>query len=75
MLVQHARLCRRHRRLKTHTAWRYDVLERGRYLWTSHHGRQFLRDREGTLDVSPPPCRRRIADRHLMAVSDTSDDP
>ncbi|MGI9155361.1 MAG: hypothetical protein ACR2FG_01785, partial [Marmoricola sp.] len=51
-----APLCRRHHRLKTHAAWGYTVLERGTYLWTSPHGYQFLRDHEGTLDVS--------ADRH-----------
>ncbi len=54
-----APLCRRHHRLKTHTAWRYTVVERGTYLWTSPHGYQFLRDHHGTLDVSrdrrPPP--------------------
>ncbi len=47
-----APLCRRHHRLKTHTAWRYTVVERGTYLWTSPHGYQFLRDHQGTLDVS-----------------------
>jgi hypothetical protein len=29
------------------------MLEPGSYLWTSPHGYQFLRDTEGTLDVSP----------------------
>jgi hypothetical protein len=47
-----APLCRRHHRLKTHTAWGYTVLERGTYLWTSPHRYQFLRDHTGTLDVS-----------------------
>jgi hypothetical protein len=58
-----APLCRRHHRLKTHGAWSYTPLERGSYLWTSPHGYAFLRDHEGTLDVSrdrgprgvPPP--------------------
>jgi hypothetical protein len=48
-----APLCRRHHRLKTHSPWRYLVLDPGTYLWTSPHGYQFLRDRSGTLDVSP----------------------
>jgi hypothetical protein len=64
-----ARLCRRHHRLKTHTAWRYVVLERGSYLWTSPHGYQFLRDRDGTLDVTPADDRKRAAVRgniHLV---------
>ena len=29
------------------------VLDPGTYLWTTPHGYQFLRDRTGTLDVSP----------------------
>ncbi|RYU15694.1 HNH endonuclease signature motif containing protein [Nocardioides iriomotensis] len=65
-----ARLCRRHHRLKTHTAWRYTVLERGSYLWTSPHGLGFLRDRTGTIDVTPPdrPSGRHAG--HLLVVSD-----
>jgi 5-methylcytosine-specific restriction endonuclease McrA len=47
-----APLCRRHHRLKTHTSWTYTMLEPGSYLWSSPHGYQFLRDTEGTLDVS-----------------------
>jgi hypothetical protein len=70
-----ARLCRRHHRLKTHTAWHYDVLERGSYLWTSPHGLRFLRDREGTRNVTPEPGPRRPStDRttagHLLLVPD-----
>ena len=49
-----APLCRRHHRLKTHSTWRYTVLEPGSFLWSSPHGYQFLRDHEGTRDVSPP---------------------
>jgi hypothetical protein len=65
-----ARLCRRHHRLKTHTAWRYAVLERGSYLWTSPHGLQLLRDRTGTTDVTP--ADRLIGSRagHLHLVPD-----
>jgi hypothetical protein len=66
-----ARLCRRHHRLKTHTAWGYVVLERGSYLWTSPHGLQFLRDRDGTLDVTPTDARQRSAEHgHLRLVPD-----
>ena len=53
-----APLCRRHHRLKTHTAWSYTILEPRTFLWSSPHGYQFLRDHEGTLDVTaqrPPP--------------------
>ncbi len=47
-----APLCRRHHRLKTHSAWNYTMLEPGSFLWSSPHGYQFLRDHHGTLDVS-----------------------
>ncbi len=47
-----APLCRRHHRLKTHGRWRYTQVERGTYLWTSPHGLSYLRDHEGTLDVT-----------------------
>ena len=47
-----APLCRRHHRLKTHTAWTYTMLEPGSFLWSSPHAYQFLRDHHGTLDVS-----------------------
>jgi hypothetical protein len=49
---QIAPLCRRHHRLKTHGGWSYTVLEPGSYLWSSPHGYQYLRDHEGTLDVT-----------------------
>ncbi len=48
-----APLCRHHHRLKTHTPWRYRLLEPGVYLWTSPHGYVFLRDPSGTTDVTP----------------------
>ena len=54
-----APLCRRHHRLKTHTAWTYTMLEPGSFLWSSPHGYQFLRDHHGTLDVSRDRRRRR----------------
>ena len=50
-----APLCRRHHRLKTHSAWTYTMLEPGSFLWSSPHGYQFLRDHHGTLDVSRDP--------------------
>ncbi len=53
-----AALCRRHHRLKTHTAWSYTVLEPGSFLWSSPYGYQFLTDHQGTRDVTaerPPP--------------------
>jgi len=47
-----AALCRRHHRLKTHSPWTYLVVDQGTYLWTSPHGYRFLRDPDGTVDVS-----------------------
>ncbi|QSR27487.1 hypothetical protein CFH99_17840 [Nocardioides aromaticivorans] len=34
-------LCRRHHRAKTHSQWRYLVIQPGHYLWTSPHGHHF----------------------------------
>ncbi|QSR27678.1 hypothetical protein CFH99_18810 [Nocardioides aromaticivorans] len=34
-------LCRRHHRSKTHSQWRYLVIQPGHYLWTSPHGQHF----------------------------------
>jgi hypothetical protein len=48
-----APVCRHHHRMKTHTVWRYTVVEPGVYLWRSPHGYVFLRDHTGTLDVTP----------------------
>ncbi len=48
-----APLCRRHHRLKTHSAWDYTVLEPGSFAWTSPHGYHYLRDHAGTTDVTP----------------------
>jgi hypothetical protein len=47
-----APLCRRHHRIKTHGGWSYTTLEPGHYLWTSKYGYSYLRDPDGTLDVS-----------------------
>ncbi len=51
---QLAPLCRRHHRLKTHSAWRYRIVEPGTYLWTSRQRYQYLRDHTGTHDTTPP---------------------
>ncbi|RJS47370.1 HNH endonuclease signature motif containing protein [Nocardioides cavernaquae] len=48
-----APLCRRHHRLKTLTAWDYEILPPATYLWTSPHGRKYLVDNTGTTDVTP----------------------
>ncbi|GAA5145500.1 hypothetical protein GCM10023340_14940 [Nocardioides marinquilinus] len=40
-----APLCRRHHRAKTHSRWRYRMLEPGLYEWTSPTGRTFTVDR------------------------------
>ncbi len=48
-----APLCRRHHRLKTHGGWRYTVIERGSYHWTSPQRYTYLRDHDGTRDVTP----------------------
>ena len=56
-----APLCRRHHRLKTHTAWTYErlPLDIG-WRWTDPHGMRYLRDHHGTR-----PLRRR---RHLQTA-------
>ncbi|HWI43336.1 MAG TPA: HNH endonuclease signature motif containing protein, partial [Nocardioides sp.] len=46
-------LCRRHHRAKTHSAWRYAVVEPGTYDWTSPTGRRFLVDHAGTRTHPP----------------------
>ncbi|WP_248581230.1 HNH endonuclease signature motif containing protein [Nocardioides sp. InS609-2] len=43
-----AALCRRHHRLKTHAAWRYERAGPATYIWTSPHGHTFVRDEAGT---------------------------
>jgi hypothetical protein len=60
-----APLCRRHHRLKTHSPWTYTAIDPGTYLWTSPHGYQLLRDRDGTTDIThhrPPPAPSRSPD-------------
>ncbi|MFC7360202.1 HNH endonuclease signature motif containing protein [Nocardioides astragali] len=47
-------LCRFHHRLKTHTAWHYDVIGPGEFVWTSPHGHRYRRDPTGTTALDPP---------------------
>ncbi len=49
-----APLCRGHHRLKTHTPWRYTIIEPGVYAWTTPHGHRLVVDHAGTRDVTPP---------------------
>ncbi|WP_299922839.1 HNH endonuclease signature motif containing protein [uncultured Nocardioides sp.] len=49
-----AALCRGHHRLKTHSAWRYDMVAPGIYEWTSPHGYRYRRDHHGTTAIEPP---------------------
>ncbi|HEY0888208.1 MAG TPA: HNH endonuclease signature motif containing protein [Nocardioides sp.] len=46
-----APLCRRHHRIKTHTAWSYDLLDPGTYVWRSPHSLRFHVDTEGTTSI------------------------
>ncbi|WP_210650225.1 HNH endonuclease signature motif containing protein [Nocardioides sp. SYSU D00065] len=52
-----AALCRTHHRLKTHSAWHYEMTSNGIFEWTSPHGHRYRRDRTGTtpIDASDPP--------------------
>ena len=47
-------LCRFHHRLKTHSAWHYDMVAPGIFEWTSPHGHRYRRDRTGTTALDPP---------------------
>ncbi|MCP3421298.1 HNH endonuclease signature motif containing protein [Nocardioides pinisoli] len=50
-------LCRFHHRLKTHSAWRYEMVAPGTFEWTSPHGYRYRRDHTGTSSIDPPPTR------------------
>ncbi|MCP3423398.1 HNH endonuclease signature motif containing protein [Nocardioides pinisoli] len=50
-------LCRFHHRLKTHSAWRYDMVAPGTFEWTSPHGHRYRRDHTGTSSIDPPITR------------------
>jgi hypothetical protein len=47
-------LCRFHHRVKTHSAWRYAMVEPGVFEWTSPHGHRYRRDHTGTTALDPP---------------------
>ncbi len=47
-----APLCRRHHRLKTKTPWTYRTLDIGTWLWTDPHGHTYLRNHNGTRDIT-----------------------
>ncbi|WP_224274159.1 HNH endonuclease signature motif containing protein [Nocardioides lacusdianchii] len=47
-------MCRFHHRLKTHSAWYYDMVAPGIFEWTSPHGHRYRRDRTGTTALDPP---------------------
>ncbi|GAA1924420.1 HNH endonuclease signature motif containing protein [Nocardioides hwasunensis] len=49
-----AALCRTHHRLKTHTGWRYRMLDPGVFEWTSPHEHRYRRDHTGTTALDPP---------------------
>jgi hypothetical protein len=46
--------CRSHHRAKTHSEWRYVVVDPGTYLWISPNDRHFLVDHRGTRALNPP---------------------
>ncbi|MBD3915808.1 HNH endonuclease signature motif containing protein [Nocardioides hwasunensis] len=50
-----AALCRFHHRLKTHTGWRYRMVEPGVFEWTSPHEHRYRRDHTGTTRIDEPP--------------------
>ncbi len=68
-----APLCRSHHRLKTHTPWRYQVIEPGVYAWTTPHGYHLVVDHTGTRDATPPDAPTRAA--CLRPVEDPGDPP
>ncbi|HSF36577.1 MAG TPA: HNH endonuclease signature motif containing protein, partial [Nocardioides sp.] len=47
-------LCRSHHRLKTHSAWRYEMVAPGVFEWTSPHGYRYRRDHTGTTPIDDP---------------------
>ena len=71
-----APLCRKHHRAKTHGRWRTKMLEPGVHLWHSPHGYVFVRDHNGTTDVTPPDTRAVPACRAFEPPAlDDSDHP
>ncbi|MBC2933575.1 HNH endonuclease signature motif containing protein [Nocardioides sp. zg-1228] len=49
-----AALCRSHHRLKTHTAWRYEMTAPATFEWTSPRGHRYRRDASGTTRIDEP---------------------
>jgi hypothetical protein len=49
-------LCRLHHRMKTRSDWTYYVLLPGVFVWHSPHGHTWLRDQDGTTDLTPHPA-------------------
>ena len=49
-----APLCRRHHRLKTKTPWTYQTLDPGTWLWSDPHGLTYLRNHNGTRQITLP---------------------
>ena len=71
-------LCRRHHRLKTHTAWTVQPVEPGVWHWTDPQGHRYRRDPDGTTDLPPPesaetarPDARPDADLSQKRAADT----
>ena len=46
-------LCRLHHRMKTHSGWSYYMLLPGVFIWHSPHGHTWLREPDGTTDLTP----------------------
>jgi hypothetical protein len=54
-------LCRLHHRMKTHAGWTYYMLLPGVFVWHSPHGHTWLRDKDGTTDLTPETVELRQA--------------
>jgi hypothetical protein len=54
-------LCRLHHRMKTLGGWTYYVLLPGVFVWHSPHGHTWLRDKDGTTDLTPETVELRQA--------------
>ena len=67
--------CRPHHRAKTTGGWSYVTVEPGVYLWRSPLGYQYLRDHNGTIDVTPDDDRRRFAHQLVAHFGNRQSDP
>ncbi|QBX54259.1 HNH endonuclease [Nocardioides seonyuensis] len=73
-----AALCTFHHRLKTHTGWRYTMVDPGVFEWTSPDGHRYLRDPEGTTPIASPGFEtglRPSSTSEVLRPSSTNDDP